>query len=461
MATTKKSTTNTTANLATAKQNLATAKKSLATLKKTTTKSGAQMAKKIQKSAQQAAKNAQKVQKKAQKSAQKVQKQVKKVEKTAQKTIRAKGTTAKKQATKTAAAVSKRAAAASEQAAAAAQQVTAAAKQATAEVSSAAAKVANAAAAKIPTANDFIRPLKPENFYASAPTSQPIQNPEDNLNPHQFALRNAELARNAFEEEVAEERAAELEARGIKYSPYDNTQANQLVAEAQKIMSTMNIADLERAQAYSRDLIHGLQTVRTFPQGVVVFGSARLAQDNKYCLASRELGQLLAQHGHAVITGGGPGIMEAANHGCYEYGGRSIGFNITLAHEQHANPYLTDCLEFKYFFARKVMLVMASKVFVLMPGGFGTMDELSEVLVLMQEGKMPKMPVFLFGKFYWKPLEDFFKKSLVKNKMIAPENLKIFKITDDVREIVRAADKVGHPRIAENYYDDFHEKGIY
>ena len=104
------------------------------------------------------------------------------------------------------------------------------------------------------------------------------------------------------------------------------------------------------------------------------------------------------------------GIMEAANRGAFEYGGRSVGLNITLNHEQHPNPYLTEMMEFRYFFARKVMLAMASKAYVVFPGGFGTMDEFSEVLILMQEHKMPKMPLFLYGKSFWKPLDKFFSK---------------------------------------------------
>lgn len=170
-----------------------------------------------------------------------------------------------------------------------------------------------------------------------------------------------------------------------------------------KALRELEATDVERAKAYANDLIRGLKTVRTYPQGVTIFGSARLPQDNRYCKKARELGQLLAQNGHPVITGGGPGIMEAANHGAYEYGGRSIGLNITLRHEQFPNPYLTDTLQFQYFFARKVMLAMSAKVYVMFPGGFGTMDELNEIIVLMQEGKMPKMPIFLFGKSFFRP----------------------------------------------------------
>ena len=224
----------------------------------------------------------------------------------------------------------------------------------------------------------------------------------------------------------------------------------------EELLKKLSIADLERANAYARDLGQGLQAVRSFSQGVTIFGSARLPQDNKYCKMARKLGGLLAENDHTVITGGGPGIMEAANHGAYELGGRSIGLNITLAHEQFPNPYLTDCITFEYFFARKVSLAMAAKVFVFFPGGFGTMDELSEILWLMQEAKMPKMPVFLIGKDFWKGFDKIIGKMMLL-KLINVKDAGIFKITNDVTEVVKAANKIGHPKISENYYDGFRE----
>lgn len=229
-----------------------------------------------------------------------------------------------------------------------------------------------------------------------------------------------------------------------------------MLKSEEEILKKLSIADLERANAYAKDLGSGLQIVRSFPQGVTIFGSARLPQDNKYCVMAYELGGLLAKNGHAVVTGGGPGIMEAASRGSYEIGGRTIGLNITLKHEQFPNPYLTDCLTFEYFFARKVSLAMASKVFVFFPGGFGTMDELSEILCLMQEDKMPKMPVFLIGKGYWKAFDHVIKKML-EIKVIAPKDTEIFKITDDITEVVKAANKIGHPKISENFYDGFRQ----
>ena len=229
-----------------------------------------------------------------------------------------------------------------------------------------------------------------------------------------------------------------------------------MIGTYEELLKKLSIEDLERANAYAKDLTMGLQIIRSFPQGVTIFGSARLPQDNKYCQLAYKLGGLLAENGHAVITGGGPGIMEAASRGSYEIGGRTIGLNIKLAHEQFPNPYLTDSITFEYFFARKVSLAMAAKVFVFFPGGFGTMDEIGEILCLMQENKMPKMPMFLIGKDYW---DNFGKiiETMVEHKMVDAKDTEIFKITDDVSEIVKAANKIGHPKISENYYDGFKE----
>ena len=227
------------------------------------------------------------------------------------------------------------------------------------------------------------------------------------------------------------------------------------VKQQQALLAELESSDYDRAQAYAKDLLNGLKIVRTFPQGVTIYGSARIKENNKYYKAARRLGELLAQNGHTVITGGGPGIMEAANRGAFEYGGRSIGLNITLSHEQHPNPYLTDMLQFEYFFARKVMLAMSAKCYVFFPGGFGTMDEFSEVLILMQEKKMPIMPMFLFGKSFWKPLDRFYATKMTALKTINPPDRKIYKLTDSVEEIVAAANKIGHPKVKTNYYDGF------
>ena len=226
-------------------------------------------------------------------------------------------------------------------------------------------------------------------------------------------------------------------------------------AEEERI-KRLSIEDLERANASMKDLMHGLKMIRSFPQGVTIFGSARLPQDNKYCEMAAELGALLAKNGHAVVTGGGPGIMEAASRGSFEIGGRTVGFNIKLSHEQFPNPYLSECFTFEYFFARKVSLALAAKVFVFFPGGFGTMDELSEILCLMQENKMPKMPVFLIGKDYWTAF-DLVIQRMGELGLISSNDTGIFEITDDLNKVVEAANRIGHPKVSENFYDGFKE----
>lgn len=225
------------------------------------------------------------------------------------------------------------------------------------------------------------------------------------------------------------------------------------------LIASLAPEDMERAATYGHDLGRGLVLLRTVPQGVTIFGSARVREGDKYYDKARELGGMMAMNGHAVVTGGGPGIMEAANRGAFEYGGRSVGLNITLEHEQFANRYLTDTLEFEYFFARKVILTMASKVFVYFPGGFGTLDEFSEILCLMQENKMPRLPMFLYGKAYWKGLDKYFQTKFQKEGMINAADRHIYKITDDLNEIVRAANKMGHPRVEESLYDQLQRQG--
>lgn len=227
------------------------------------------------------------------------------------------------------------------------------------------------------------------------------------------------------------------------------------VKAAREQLSQLTERDRDRIAIYAQDLGFGLHKIRSYPQGVTIFGSARLKETDYYYDLARKLGQLLAQNGHATTTGGGPGIMEAANRGAFEYGGRSIGLNIKLPHEQNANLYLSDSLEFEHFFTRKVILTMCSKAYAYFPGGFGTLDELSELLVLVQEGKMPKMPIFLVGKDFWKPLDKFFQTKMTKAKLIHANDVHLYKITDDIRDIVKAANRIGHPKVSDNLYDKY------
>jgi uncharacterized protein (TIGR00730 family) len=170
--------------------------------------------------------------------------------------------------------------------------------------------------------------------------------------------------------------------------------------------------------------------------GVTIFGSARVDEDHPAYQAARELGRRFAQTGFAVVTGGGPGVMEAANRGAHEAGGLSVGFNIELPHEQSPNPYVDLGHTFGHFYSRKVMLVKAAEGFVMFPGGFGTLDELFEALTLIQTGKVLNFPVVLFGSDYWSGLVDWLQERPLAEGMISPEDEQLLFLTDDPAEAV-------------------------
>lgn len=177
---------------------------------------------------------------------------------------------------------------------------------------------------------------------------------------------------------------------------------------AEKNRALITGSDTERLSRYAHDLVDGLAKVKSLPEGVTIFGSARLGPNSPWYDKARDLGAKLAQNNHPVITGGGPGIMEAASRGAFENHGQSIGFNIHLATEQDLNPYTTDSMEFHYFFSRKLMMTLAAKVYVFFPGGFGTMDEFSELLELKHTGKNGNVPMFLFGSSFWRGLDKWY-----------------------------------------------------
>jgi uncharacterized protein (TIGR00730 family) len=170
--------------------------------------------------------------------------------------------------------------------------------------------------------------------------------------------------------------------------------------------------------------------------GVTVFGSARVAPDDPIYKAAEDVGRRFAEAGFAVVTGGGPGVMEAANKGAQEAGGLSIGFNIDLPHEQHHNPYVDVAVTFGHFYARKTMLVKAAEGFVMFPGGFGTLDELFEALTLIQTGKVLNFPVVLFDHEYWRGLLDWIRERLLEREMISGDDLELLFRTDDPAEAV-------------------------
>jgi len=182
------------------------------------------------------------------------------------------------------------------------------------------------------------------------------------------------------------------------------------------------------------EFVEGFDALAAVGKAVTIFGSARLHEGNPYYAKARQLAGLLAKEGFAVITGGGPGIMEAANRGCHEAGGLSIGCNIELPHEQSANAYVDLGVEFRYFFARKTMFVKYADGFAIFPGGFGTLDELFESLTLIQTGKIRHFPVVLVGKEYWAGLLDWIRKQAVDHGAVSPEDLDLIQITDDMEE---------------------------
>ncbi|RMA97273.1 LOG family protein [Hydrogenothermus marinus] len=184
------------------------------------------------------------------------------------------------------------------------------------------------------------------------------------------------------------------------------------------------------------DFIDGFDVMPQYIPAITIFGSARVKEGDKYYEAARQLAYKFAKEGFSVVTGGGPGIMEAGNRGAFEAGGNSIGLNIALPHEQIPNKYAKVQLNFNYFFARKVMLVKYSIGYILFPGGYGTLDELTEVLVLMQTKKLKTYPVILFGTEYWNGLVDWIKEQVLKNNYIDKEDFNLFKVSDDLDEIV-------------------------
>jgi uncharacterized protein (TIGR00730 family) len=183
--------------------------------------------------------------------------------------------------------------------------------------------------------------------------------------------------------------------------------------------------------------------------GVTIFGSARVREDHPTYRTAQEVGRRFAEVGFAVVTGGGPGVMEAANRGAQEAGGLSVGFNIDLPHEQHHNPYIDIGLTFRHFYARKTMLVKAAEGFVMFPGGFGTLDELFEALTLIQTGKVLNFPVVLFGRDHWEGMLAWIQERLLEQGMISPADEELLYLTDDPSEAVQIVVRCYRERCAE------------
>ena len=189
------------------------------------------------------------------------------------------------------------------------------------------------------------------------------------------------------------------------------------------------------------EFVEGFDELATLTRGISIFGSARTRPEDPDYKAAQETAALLAREGFAVITGGGPGIMEAANRGAFEAGGLSIGCNIELPFEQRPNPYQTRSLKFKYFFVRKMMFVKYSLGFIIFPGGFGTLDELFEALTLIQTRKIRNFPVVLYGSSYWSGLLKWIRESALIQGKVSDIDLRLFHVTDSPAEVVEIVTK--------------------
>lgn len=185
------------------------------------------------------------------------------------------------------------------------------------------------------------------------------------------------------------------------------------------------------------EFLKGMVSLHSIGPSITVFGSARFKEGHPYYELGKKTGKLIAQQGFTVMTGGGPGIMEAVNRGAKEAGGFSVGCNITIPHEQNPNPYLDRVITFYYFFARKVMMMKYAYGFVILPGGLGTLDELSEILELIQTGKNHDFPVVFMGKEHWKGFFDWIQNTLVLSGAVSRDSLNFIHLTDDPNEVMQ------------------------
>jgi uncharacterized protein (TIGR00730 family) len=235
---------------------------------------------------------------------------------------------------------------------------------------------------------------------------------------------------------------AERRRAGRLVVPTRQIPADKTLLERTTIEELSHHADPWRVLRILSEFVEGFDALNDVGPAVTVFGSARTKPDDPYYAAGRALGAALAQRGYAVITGGGPGIMEAVNRGCHEAGGLSVGCNIELPHEQQLNKYVDLGVEFRYFFVRKNMFVKYAQGFVIFPGGLGTLDELFESLTLAQTGKIEHFPIVLFGSAYWKGLLDWMRAVVLAHGAMAEDDFNLVSITDDVEE---AADMATRP----------------
>lgn len=222
------------------------------------------------------------------------------------------------------------------------------------------------------------------------------------------------------------------------------THSESTKAKVAHLKSAVGATDLTpgqeawRALQIMSEFVYATEKLRPVQPAVSIFGSARIKPDNPWYQRTVDIARALSDSGFSVISGGGPGIMEAANVGAFEGKSLSIGLNIQLPHEQHGNPWQDMGISFKYFFNRKLAFVRTSSALVCMPGGFGTLDELTEALTLIQTGKARRMPIILVGREFWSGLHDWMRATLLRDKLISPGDIELMQILEEPQEIVDA-----------------------
>lgn len=205
----------------------------------------------------------------------------------------------------------------------------------------------------------------------------------------------------------------------------------------------MEMIATERVADISKEFKDGFKFLSDYPKSITFFGSTQSVESDPYYESARTLsGRLVKELGYSIVSGGGPGIMEAADRGAYEAGGDSLGLLINLPNHQPTNPYITKSISFHYFFARKVCLAFGAEVFVFFPGGFGTLDEFYEIITLIQTQKIERVPIICVGSEYWNKVKDFIQEEMLKRGFIAPEHVDLFTITDSHDEIIEMVRKI-------------------
>ena len=241
-------------------------------------------------------------------------------------------------------------------------------------------------------------------------------------------------------------------ARGFCYTSSMQEPADNLTPSPERviILDELRKETSERVSRIDREVADGFDLINKYNETITFFGSARSPSDDPYYEKARIVAEALSKEGYTIVSGGGGGIMEAADRGASESGGSAIGLNIKLPREQHLNPYATESMAFRYFFIRKVILAFGAEAYIFFPGGFGTLDEFFEIITLIQTKKMMMAPVILYGNEYWTALDRFIKTYLLKEfNAISPGDEDIYSITEDI-EVIKAL--VNHHRDTSNAF---------